>query len=1279
VNPAFLRHVAAFALLAMLPIGLRAQGTEIVRGRVTGLDGKPIAGVTVTVTGLTTQDTRSPTTSEKGIFTALFPNPEGDYLISARKIGFAPYNTRLTRTGLSSVLVADFEMQQLIVQLDTLTRVAKSLKPSDGTSAIGGADFNLMNNALFSLDPTDLIALAAQTPGVLSLGDSAFSVLGSDAAGNNGTIDGAKFSGSNLPQDAVLTSKLIQTSSDPRVAGFTGGQTATILRGGTDVFALTTRINYADHHLAWTDPDYPNPIPRNITFSGGAGGPIIKKKLHYQASWNVRDNESDVYSLLDPPDAVISQYGLTRDTINAVSNTLNHLHIPLSPSGVPQNQTGHSYNGSLVIDWTPKATTTLRITENGNWGTNGGPGRAPSSYPSVGSTNKNFFDFVNARLTGYVHGFLDELTTSVNRFHFESNPFVNLPGASVRIGTIFDGGQTGLSSLNFGGGSGVSQSSSTDWDTQNEFSWIPTNGKHKVKIGQEIEYTWDRSFSAGNQYGQYSYQSLDDLAANNPASYNLTLSSFARSSKGASGALWVGDEWSASKALQFQGGLRYDAAFPGTTPDYNPVVDTLFGIKTDRIPHSQLITPRLGFSWTSAKRRGLGSSSGNQGPINLGNLPGNLPPEFLQMLLGTPRGSVLPGIGVNGSFGAYGNTINNGSIAGLVDQTGLPQTRRTLTCVGDATPIPDWNNPGPGPTSCLDGTGPATFSTNVPTVQVYDPNFRAALTWRANLSIDGIRLPAKWTLGITGFLNWGVDGQSALDLNLNRTPQFELASEGNRPVYVSPNSIVPSTGVVAPGAYRINQNFGSVNNTISDLSSNTQQIQFNLAPPHALLHNKLNLSFNYTLNRTEREQRGLSAGGFASGDAIAIGGGGFVSFSGFGGGSYTAGDPFLKQWVRGTQPTHQIITSASFRAWWFNVSTQLRFYSGSPYTPSVAGDVNGDGRSDDLAFIPNPATTSDPALAAEMTQLLANAPPGARDCLLKQLGQIAGINSCSTQWQARLDLSLNWQPPRSFGLGDRLRVTTTMVNTSGALVRLFGLQNTPLGRGSLSQTANGQLLYVTGFDPATQSYKYQVSQIFGQPTNFANARHYAPFQLQLGVEYKLGGPPTAPMALSMGLMPGKNEPPYTMRQIHDKLIRLAKDPTQAILIRKDSMALTPDQVSRITAIGAQFRARADSALEPVIEYALKKGRHIDDGQLNSRLGKATPVITRMSKAADVEARALLTPAQLKMLPVAPTPGALPGGGMRAPSGGATGGMPGAAMPDVGGGTVRTVIIRPDVE
>jgi hypothetical protein len=1216
------RHlrIACFVLclIGALPGALHAQGTEIVRGRVTDAEHKPLADATVTITGLATQAVLTARTTEKGVFTALFPNPEGDYLISIRKIGYAPFNTRVVHTGLTNVLIVDATLKTVPFMLDTLVVADQRGIPKGDVSSIGGLEQNLLAGAIFSLDPSDLIALASQVPGILGVGDSAFSVLGASAGQNNGTLDGAKFNGRNLPPDAIASSKVITTSADPKNAGFAGGQTATFLRGGSDIFALTGRANLSDNHLAWADPNWSTPIPRIGTTSGGVGGPIIKKKLHYQVSWSVSDNASDIYSLLDPPTSLLSLYGLSLDTVNAVSNTLHQLGVPLFAGNVPTSRDSRSYNTTTVIDFTPTAITQLRLTHTGFWQNSASPGVAPSTYPTTGAQSTNTFQFLSAKLSHYFHGFLDELGTSLNYSHFASMPFVDLPGASVRIGTAFDDGRTGLTSLRFGGGSGNSQNSSYDLDTQNELSWFTPNSRHHLKIGQDIDFGWGNNFAAGNQFGSYSYQTLADLEANHPASYSLTLSSFPRSTHGSTAAAWIGDEWTASQALQLQGGVRLDAAFPGTVPGYNPDVAAVFGLHTDQVPHTSFITPRVGFSWTSDARRGKVPTPN---PLSaVGTLPAGMTPDVLRLMLGTPVGSAQPGIAISGSVGGYGGTLSNDRIAGLVDQTGLPNTRRTLTCVGGATPIPNWNAVDATPTSCLDGTAPTAFSTNQPTVQVYDPTFQVPITWRANLGIDGIRLPHKWTIAILGLYSHGTNAQSALDENLRTTPGFTLANEANRPVYAaSATDIVPETGTIAPGAYRINPNYGSVTDVISDLHYTTEQMQASLAPPHALLHGKMQLGFTYVFTHGDQQIRGFSG--------------------------LTAGDPFVKETVRGNQPTHQLVTTASMRVWWFNVTTRLNIYSGFPFTPSVVGDINGDGMSNDRAFITNPATSTDPALAAQMAQLLAAAPPGARDCLQRQFDQIAGYNSCSSEWQARLDLNMQFVPPQTFGFGNRLRVTMNMINTSGAIVRLFGLENTALGRGALSTTVDNRLLYVTGFNPATQQFQYRVNQLFGQPINVGSStRHYfAPFQLQLGAEFRLGGPPGAPMAQGLGLIPaGKGQAPFTPRQLRDRLRGLSRNPIDAILDLGDSLALTPEQVAQLKTISTKVRARIDTLLEPVYDYLLDKGKHADDAQLNSRLRKAQPLVTKMMADEAARARALLTPEQLKKLPASmlPTP---PGG------------------------------------
>lgn len=93
-----------------------------------------------------------------------------------------------------------------------------------------------------------------------------------------------------------------------------------------------------------------------------------------------------------------------------------------------------------------------------------------------------------------------------------------------------------------------------------------------------------------------------------------------------------------------------------------------------------------------------------------------------------------------------------------------------------------------------------------------------------------------------------------------------------------------------------------------------------------------------------------------------------------------------------------------------DLSGVLRLVSGRPFTPLVEGDANGDGRFNDRAFVFDPAAAGDTALAAGMRRLLDQAPGGVRGCLLRQLGRIAGRNSCRTPWSPSLDAQATFKP-----------------------------------------------------------------------------------------------------------------------------------------------------------------------------------------------------------------------------------------------------------------------------
>ncbi|HEX7123033.1 MAG TPA: carboxypeptidase regulatory-like domain-containing protein, partial [Gemmatimonadaceae bacterium] len=1192
--------VAVLGALSLASSAAAQGATEIIRGRVLGPDSLPLADAEVRVIGLATRATQTARTDARGVYTLVFANPEGEYLLAVRRIGFQSRSLRLSRVGVSPVLGRDGVLEPATQELEAIV-VSAEREPGGGTT-VGEVGSSALADSILAVDPATLMDVLLSIPGIVSFDDSTFSVLGAAASQNVTTIDGIRSGSGELPPDALGGVRIVTASADPARGGFAGANISRSLRGGTDVFVATLRASGSNRGLVWNDPTWTRPTSRPLDFSGTASGPIVAQKLHYRVSWSAEDNTSEWYSLLDPRGSLLSQEGITLDSVAAVTSALEGLGVPLSLGSGPQDANSRRFRVSEVFDFTPNATTSLRLSHRGNWQREVGDGASITSFPTNVNRQDGAEHSFGLRANWMLHGLLNETTAGFSYESGESAPFTRIPSGSVRIGTDFSDGRTGLETLEFGGGDDEEYERVWQGEAQHEISWIPADGSHRVKLGGQL--TWQRrnafNFS-GPLFGRYEYLTLADLVANQPASYERVLGTNARRTSGTTSSLWIGDEWRASPAWQWQGGLRFDFGHPRTRPQYNPAVDQAFGVRTDRVPDHVGVSPRIGFSWTSAARRGRGTRGGAS---TLGGLSAreiaSMSRDLVSSLVSMQRSSTLPGIGISGTIGAYSGFVEPETIAELVEATGLPGTRLTLSCVGDAVPIPDWHTLTEGPTTCADGTTGTPFSIAQPAVRVFDPGFRPPVSWRANVGINGIRVPGQWIVSLQAGLGYNTHNRSTIDLNLNRTPHFFLADEANRPVYAPLSAVVPATGEISPAASRIVPEFATVSNMISDLRSYRGQFQVSLSPPQPLFNRHVAVGLSYSLNVGRSEARGSSRVG-------------------------TTGDPFAKQWVPSSDPLHTLRFTASGRYKGINFGLSTTFYSGVPLTPLVSGDINGDGdANNDRAFIPDPATTPDTSLARQMTEFLAHARPAARRCLTSQFGRMAGANSCRTEWQSRIDLSASITPPSGWDYSDRLRLTFRLSNANGALIRALGLEDTPFGRRSPSINPNSTLLYVTGFDPATGRFRYRVNQLFGQPTNFGSARRrFAPAQLSLGLEYTFGGGILNPIARGLGLREQPGRPALTPDERRAAVARLKRDPVAPYLAFADSLELSEAQRAQLDSLSQAYHTEADTALAPFRNWVLSKGKRIFDKDLARPLSAAQSALRRVNEEYEERARDVL--------------------------------------------------------
>ena len=114
--------LALIAIALATPVAqVAAQQTDVIRGRVTGPDNRPIEGVQVTATSVSGAVNRSARTNNDGRFTITFPGGDGDYIVTMNRIGFAPRRFQVKRTADQDILIADAKMQVAAQDLDAVT------------------------------------------------------------------------------------------------------------------------------------------------------------------------------------------------------------------------------------------------------------------------------------------------------------------------------------------------------------------------------------------------------------------------------------------------------------------------------------------------------------------------------------------------------------------------------------------------------------------------------------------------------------------------------------------------------------------------------------------------------------------------------------------------------------------------------------------------------------------------------------------------------------------------------------------------------------------------------------------------------------------------------------------------------------------------------------------------------------------------------------------------------------------------------------------------------
>lgn len=1194
----------AFALglcISGAAVSAGAQDSDIIRGKVTGPDSLPLENVKVTAMSLSTNQSISKNTNKDGRYTIIFPNGGGDYMVTYAAIGFQPTQKEVKREQDEAILIADQMLGKNPTMLNAIrvTAQRQQVDRNDDTrngGGVGSGDRGIDLTQIGIGAQGDLAAMAASLPGVTFIpgadgGAAGFSILGLGADQNLTTLNGLNFAGSDLPRDAVTTGRVSSNPFNPTQGGFSGGQLSLRTSPGTNFVTQSVHFTMDSKALQFTDQagQQLGTQYNNLTASGAWRGPISLDKAYYSTSLQGSRQMSDLQTLVNTDAYALQSLGISADSALKLQSVLNALGIPTT-AGVPTSKINDAFSGIAQIDWTPSAGHNFTFTGNGSFRRAQAAGiNSVRQIPTNGGQSQSFNTALQARHSSYFgNGFLDETSTGLQLAKTAADPYVVLPDANIRVASTFADGTTGsVQTLTIGGNPGYPTDSKTlSWQTTNSTSWISMDNKHRWMLTEDVRVNQTQTDNSRNRLGTYTYNSLADFPGQ-PASFTRLLSPRVRKGNDLGLAFALSDTYRPTQRLQIQYGPRIDVLRFNVQPLFNDSVLTQFGERNDHVPTGVFISPRIGFSY------GFGTNAQIAG------------------FQGAQRGTKYQ---ISGGVGKFQNIPNSSLVSSAVDNTGLPSALQQITCVGTSVPTDDWSNfidhPELIPTDCVNGN--SVFANTNPNVSLFAKGYTPQASWRSALSFGGPVLNNGYRVGVTGTLSVNQNQQGTIDLNFNNDPSrgFALANEGNRPVFVAPTAIVTTTGAIGSSASRKVTDFSRVTSFVSDLQSISKQVSFSLSP--ILFNVNYSWSLNYTLQSVRDQQRGFTAN--------------------------TANDPNTKEWARASSDSrHQI--QGNFRYTFHNavtLSTSARLSSGTPYTPLVSGDINGDGQSNDRAFIFDPATLSlsDPTQAALRTgieNVLATSP--AKDCLTSQTGLIAGRNSCQAPWFFNIN-SMNVSfVSTALHLPQRatFRIGVTNVLTGVDLLAHGG--NNLHGWGQQPQL-DPALLFVRGFDPATNTFKYDVNPRFGNSRLQTTARN-APFRLTLDVTYDIG-PERERQQLNLTLRTGRRgditQQKMNEQQLFGRYQNSIPNPFDQILRQMDTLQLTTDQADSLASLNRIFSRYRDETWRPIAKYLAALPDDYDLGEAWDKVKTAQDAVLEKMVVLGPAARNVLTRSQMNKLP-----------------------------------------------
>ena len=1152
----------AIALLARPAAG--QSEADVVRGRVTDDSSRAVVGATVMITRGPDRLTQQDTTDSDGAFSSRFEQGTGDYLVYVSATGFKTERRRVQRQGSERELVTNITLVRDLAVLAAVKvtaarpeRASNAVRPNDPEP--GSAErWNDGVNGQLSPSVAGDLGATASTMSNVTMGPGGASILGSGSESNLTTLNGIGFASGSIPRAARTETRVTGASFDATRGGFAGANIDVRLGPGDRFYQRRNAfITFDPPQFQFTDA-----VSRSLgTTSGGfrgsvgADGELIRRALTYNVALDVSRSSSEPSTLVNAEADALLRAGVSPDSVARLLAIATPLGIPLTGQGVPSNRERTSASWLGRLDDTRDTLQTRALTSFVGVTRDGAIGFGPLTAPAAAGERRE--RTVGAQLTlgafvGPGRRVLTETRLAASTVHTDVAPYRALPSANVQVRSALAGATDAITSLTLGGSNSATVEDRWTVEASNETAWNANGRRHRFKGMVWGRVDGLRQEGSSNALGSYTFSSLADFAAGRASSYSRTLVQPERAGEVWNAATAFVHTYAPSRFFGLMYGARLEADGFASAPASNPDLERALGVRTGVAPTRLHVSPRIGITYTYNRDRENGSGT-NQSPVG----------RFYRLPVGTLRGGI----------GEFRDLLRPGVLADASAATGLPGGTLSLSCVGAAVPQPDWSSfdAGASPTQCLDGGG--VLAERAPSVTLIDPGYDVPRSWRTSLEwTTEIR---KMVIRLGGLASYDLSQPGIVDANFSGVQRLALSADGGRPVYVSAASIDPATGAVSAAESRRSSDFGRVAQRVSDLRGYGGQLTLGLAPDVFKFRNRHGLftSLNYTLQSSRRQYRGFDGAGF--------------------------GDPRTVEWAPSqSDARHVVVLTGGVRHDKAGVVTLFaRAQSGLPFTPVVQGDVNGDGRGFDRAFVPDPASEPDAAVASQIAALLASGSPTARNCLNAYLGRVADRNGCRAPWTQ--SLNVQWRPAMPRRWGGRVTPAVYLQNILAGVDQLVHGSSGMRGWGS--STSPDPVLFVPrGYDASAQRFRYDVNPRFADTRPNRTLlrepfRVVIDFSLQLSTDFGL-------QELRRAVEPVKTMEGWRRRSadsIAAFYLRNSSSVHKGLLAESDSLLLTRDQVAALRRADSVFSERVRGVYRPLGELLAQGNGAAGKAELDS--------------------------------------------------------------------------------